>query len=69
MGEDSGSCMSALLFIVMFILVCLISCDQVKEQRRLKEIENMIEFTQKQMSVVNEQVNYSIEQNDSLLKK
>ena len=67
MGENNGSCISALLFIVMFILVCVIRCDQVKEQRKLKEIENMIEFVQKQVSVVNEQVNYSIEQNDSIL--
>lgn len=40
------------LFIIMFILVCLIRCDQIEEhdfQQKTKEIENMIEFNQRQI--------------------
>lgn len=40
------------MFIVLFVLVCLIRCDQVKKEdftQKTNEIENMVEFNQKQM--------------------
>ena len=63
MNEDNSSCLDAILVIVMFITICLIRCDQVTEKdfnKKTKEIENMIEWTQKQ----NVQLK---QQNDSLL--
>ena len=60
MGENYGSCLGEIMFIILFITVAVIRCDQVKEMRKTQEIENMIEFTQKQISHVSEQ-------NDSIL--
>jgi hypothetical protein len=60
--KNEGSCLDALMFIVMFITICLVRCDQVKEKEfnyKTKEIENMIEWTQKQNAQLKQQ-------NDSL---
>ena len=62
MKEDNSSCLDAILVIVMFITICLVRCDQVTEKdfnKKTKEIENMIEWTQNQ----NVQLK---QQNDSL---
>lgn len=52
MNNNEEGCLGALMFIVLFVLVCLIRCDQVKKEdftQKTKEIENMVEFNQKQM--------------------
>jgi hypothetical protein len=51
-SSNDGDCLGAIMGIVMFILICLIRCDQVKEEdftRKTNEIENMVEFNQKQI--------------------
>ena len=63
MNNDNGGCLDALIFFMIFVNSCLIRCDQVTEKvfnKKTKEIENMIEWTQKQ----NVQLK---QQNDSLL--
>lgn len=62
MDNNNSGCLDAILFIVMFITICLVRCDQVTERdfnKKTNEIENMIEWTQKQ----NVQLK---QQNDSL---
>ena len=62
MNENNLGCLDAIMFIVMFITICLVRCDQVREKdfnNKTKEIENMIEWTQNQ----NVQLK---QQNDSL---
>lgn len=52
MSNNEEGCLDALMFIVLFVLVCLIRCDQVKKEdftQKTNEIENMVEFNQKQM--------------------
>lgn len=52
MNNNDGACFSEIMFIILFILVCLIRCDQVKEKdfiQKTNEIENMVEFNQKQI--------------------
>lgn len=52
MSNNEEGCLGALMFIVMFVMVCLIRCDQVKKEdftQKTNEIENMVEFNQKQM--------------------
>lgn len=52
MSNNEEGCLGALMFIVLFVLVCLIRCDQVKKEdftQKTNEIENMVEFNQKQM--------------------
>ena len=52
MSNNEDGCLGALMFIVLFVLVCLIRCDQVKKEdftQKTNEIENMVEFNQKQM--------------------
>ena len=52
MSNNNEGCLGALMFIVLFVLVCLIRCDQVKKEdftQKTNEIENMVEFNQKQM--------------------
>lgn len=63
MNNDKWGCLDALIFFMIFVNSCLIRCDQVTEKdfnKKTKEIENMIEWTQKQ----NVQLK---QQNDSLL--
>lgn len=52
MNNNDGACLGEIMFIILFILVCLIRCDQVKDKdfiQKTNEIENMIEFNQKQI--------------------
>ena len=52
MNNNDGACFSEIMFIILFILVCLIRCDQVKEKdfiQKTNELENMVEFNQKQI--------------------
>ena len=52
MSNNEDGCLGALMFIVLFVLVCLIRCDQVKKEdftQKTNEIENMVEFNQKQI--------------------
>ena len=52
MSNNEDGCLGALMFIGLFVLVCLIRCDQVKKEdftQKTNEIENMVEFNQKQM--------------------
>ena len=52
MSNNEEGCLGTLMFIVLFVLVCLIRCDQVKKEdftQKTNEIENMVEFNQKQM--------------------
>ena len=52
MNNNDGTCLGEIMFIILFILVCLIRCDQVKDKdfiQKTNEIENMVEFNQKQI--------------------
>lgn len=47
MNNSDGACLGEIMFIILFILICLIRCDQVKEKefiQKTNEIENMVEF-------------------------
>lgn len=70
MSNSSDSSDFGCLFIIMFILVCLVRCDQVKEEkfdRKTQEIENMIEYTQKEVRDVRDELIKMRSERDSLL--
>ena len=61
--NNSLSCLDVIIFLIMFVNICLIRCDQVTEEdfnNKTKEIENMIKWQQKQSIQLKQQ-------NDSLL--
>lgn len=69
-NNTSDSSLDGCMFIILFILVCLIRCDQVTEsqfEHKTKEVENMIEYTQKELRDVKDELSRLRNERDSLV--
>ena len=69
-NNSSDGNIDGCLFIIMFILVCLVRCNQVDESKfdqKTREIENMIEFTQKELRDVKDELSKMRTERDSLI--